>query len=32
VDENGLLRWTDSAPPQLVEWVRGYFASRNEDG
>lgn len=32
IDGNGLLAWTDSAPEALVEWVRGYFASRNEDG
>lgn len=32
VDSSGLLAWTDAAPPELVEWVRGYFASRNEDG
>ncbi len=32
VGDNGLLEWTDSAPEALVEFVRGYFASRNEDG
>lgn len=31
VDEQGLLAWTDSAPPQLVEFVREYFTSRQED-
>lgn len=32
VDENGLLAWTPEAPPELVEFVRNYFASRREDG
>lgn len=32
VDDNGLLAWTEEAPPELVKFVRGYFASRNEDG
>jgi len=31
VDTNGLLAWTDDAPPQLVDWVRSYFHTRQED-
>lgn len=31
VDAQGLLAWTDSAPPQLVKFVREYFSSRQED-
>lgn len=29
---NGLVEWTESAPPHLIEAVRDYFASRKEDG
>ncbi len=30
--ENGLLAWTPEAPAHVVEFVRDYFVSRQEDG
>jgi len=31
LDHNGLYRWTEQAPPELVNFVRSYFSERRED-
>jgi len=32
VGQNGLIEWTDEAPPQFITAARDYFVNRREDG